>query len=78
MFKADFAYKTKPKLVKQLEYCDKEENQIPYAVIIGSDEVARGEVRIKDMRLTTDDKELKMGVIVKRSDLVAELKKRLQ
>ncbi len=70
-------YKSKPKLVKQFEFCEKEENQIPWTVIIGSDEVAKGLVRIKDQNLVTDDPNLKNGVLVSRSDLVMELKKRL-
>jgi histidyl-tRNA synthetase len=71
-------YKAKPKLIKQFEYCDKEENQIPFMVIIGSDEVARGECRIKEMSLQTDDPNLKMGALVKRSELIAQLKARLE
>ena len=74
---ADFQYKSKPKLLKQFEYCDKSENQIPWAVIVGGDEIARGEVRIKDMLSKSDDPAIKSGVLVKRADLVAELKTRL-
>ncbi|KAI3647313.1 hypothetical protein MP228_007534 [Amoeboaphelidium protococcarum] len=75
---ADFMYKNKPKLPKQFDYCDKSENQIPWCVIIGSDEVKNGQVRIKDMKLMTDDPAIKMGVLVKREDLVQELASRLK
>ena len=75
---ADFQYKAKPKLLKQFEHCDKEENQIPWMVIIGSDEVQQGKCRIKNMLQKSDDPDAKMGVLVDRTDLVAEIKKRLQ
>lgn len=73
--KADFMYKAKPKLLKQFEHCDKKENQIPWMIIIGSDEVAKGKVRIKSM--TLKDTEQKDGDLVDRKDMVNEMKKRL-
>ena len=73
---ADFLYKTKPKLMKQFEHCEKEENQIPWMVILAPEEWNRGEVKIKDMNLPADHPETS-GVVVAVKDLVAEMKKRL-
>jgi histidyl-tRNA synthetase len=73
--KADFMYKSKPKLLKQFEFCDKEEHQIPWMIIIGSDELAKGQVRIKNMQ--RKEPEHKEGDLVYRSEMVTELKKRL-
>ena len=70
-------YKAKPKLLKQFDYCDKEENQIPWMVIIGSDEVKEGKVRVKNMKQKSDDPNEKNGVLMDRSQLVQELKNRL-
>ncbi|KAI8148010.1 hypothetical protein BJV82DRAFT_314251 [Fennellomyces sp. T-0311] len=72
--KASFMFKNKPKLEKQWAMCEKD--QIPFAVIIGQDEVDANQVRIKDMRVK--DKSQGSGVALERSNLVAELKKRLK
>lgn len=74
---ADFSYKSKPKLVKQFDHCNKDDNQIPWAVIIGSDEVAQGMVRIKNMMDKVEDPKLKMGELVERKKLIPELIKRI-
>ena len=66
-------YKTKPKLQPQFTVCDRD--QIPFAVIIGKDELDRGEVKIKDMR--SKEQGEGGGVIVKRADMILELKTRL-
>ncbi|RIB10325.1 histidyl-tRNA synthetase [Gigaspora rosea] len=71
--KAEFMYKNKPKLQPQFSVCDRD--QIPFAVIIGRDELNRGEVRIKDMR--SKEQGEGGGASIKRSDMVNELKKRL-
>jgi histidyl-tRNA synthetase len=42
---AEFMHKLKPKLARQFEVLDKE--QIPYALIIGPDEIKDGLVNIK-------------------------------
>jgi histidyl-tRNA synthetase len=42
---AEFMHKLKPKLARQFEVLDKE--QIPYALIIGPDEVKDGLVNVK-------------------------------
>ncbi|CAG8631894.1 302_t:CDS:2, partial [Racocetra persica] len=71
--KAAFMYKNKPKLQSQFSVCDRD--QIPFAVIIGRDELNRGEVRIKDMR--SKEQGEGGGAFIKRSDMITELKKRL-
>ncbi|KAI7864187.1 histidyl-tRNA synthetase [Spinellus fusiger] len=71
--KAAFLFKKKPKLDKQWAACEKD--QIPLAVIIGRDELERGEVRIKDMR--SKDESQGGGVIVNRDDMVALLKEKI-
>lgn len=75
--KADFAYKAKPKLIKQFEHCDKDENQIPFVVILAGDEWSRGEVKIKEMSLPAGHPDV-AGVTVSMSALVDELKTRLE
>ncbi|CAG8547956.1 12056_t:CDS:2, partial [Racocetra fulgida] len=65
--------KNKPKLQSQFSVCDRD--QIPFAVIIGRDELNRGEVRIKDMR--SKEQGEGGGAFIKRSDMITELKKRL-
>ncbi|RIB03316.1 hypothetical protein C2G38_2288412 [Gigaspora rosea] len=72
--KAEFMYKNKPKLQPQFSVCDR--YQIPFAVIIGRDELNRGEVRIKDMR--SKEQGECGGASIKYSDMVNELKKRLR
>ncbi|CAG8790032.1 13851_t:CDS:10, partial [Dentiscutata erythropus] len=63
--KAEFMYKNKPKLQPQFSVCDRD--QIPFAVIIGRDELNRGEVRIKDMR--SKEQGEGGGASIKRSDM---------
>ncbi|KAI9503427.1 Cytoplasmic and mitochondrial histidine tRNA synthetase [Coemansia spiralis] len=70
----EFAYKVKPRQQSQYDACDN--NVIPWAVIIGKDEIEQGMVRIKNMVQKVEGE--KMGVLVKRADMVTELKKRLE
>ncbi|GAB5586326.1 Cytoplasmic and mitochondrial histidine tRNA synthetase [Umbelopsis nana] len=72
--KASYMFKVKPKLQKQFEMCDKD--QIPLCVIIGEDELAKGEVKIKDM--TSKDPSQAGGVTVKRSDMTQYIKDYLE
>ncbi|RIA97797.1 mitochondrial and cytoplasmic histidine-tRNA ligase Hrs1 [Glomus cerebriforme] len=72
--KAEFMYKAKPKLQPQFSVCDR--YQIPFAVIIGKDELNIGQVRIKDMR--SKEQGEGGGSSVKRSDMITELKRRLE
>ncbi|KAI8365969.1 histidyl-tRNA synthetase [Radiomyces spectabilis] len=72
--KASFLFKNKPKLDKQWAACEKE--HIPFAVIIGRDELDKGEIRLKDMRSKNEAQG--GGVTLQRADMVKELKARLQ
>ncbi|ORE09350.1 histidyl-tRNA synthetase [Rhizopus microsporus var. microsporus] len=71
--KASYMFKNKPKLDKQFAACDKD--MIPFAVIIGKDELDKGQVRIKDMR--SKDETQGGGVTIQRADMIQELKSRL-
>ncbi|KAJ2808892.1 Cytoplasmic and mitochondrial histidine tRNA synthetase [Coemansia guatemalensis] len=71
---AEFAYKVKPRLQSQYNTCDVD--VVPWAVLIGKDEVEQGVVLIKNMAEKVAGQE--RGVTVKRSEMVAELKKRLE
>ncbi|KAI8058148.1 mitochondrial and cytoplasmic histidine-tRNA ligase Hrs1 [Syncephalis plumigaleata] len=74
--KAEFMYKKKPKAAAQFNACNKD--RIPLAVIIGGEEVANGMVRIKDMRISSEERDEKdQGTLVARSDMVNELKRLL-
>lgn len=73
--KAEFAYKQKPKLPAQFKSA--ETNEVPFSVILGEDEQAKGQVRIKELGLEAGHAE-KDGVLVCLTDLVEELKQRLR
>ncbi|KAL0269022.1 UNVERIFIED_CONTAM: hypothetical protein PYX00_010766 [Menopon gallinae] len=66
--KAEQMYKQKAKLLQQLQYC--EERQIPIAVILGSSEISKGVVKIRNI-VTREEQE------VPRSELGDVLKKKL-
>jgi histidyl-tRNA synthetase len=70
--KASFMFKNKPKLEKQWNVCEKE--QIPFAVIIGKDELDNKQVRIKDMRQKSNQGG---GVVVERKEMIDVLKNKL-
>ncbi|KAL7318600.1 Cytoplasmic and mitochondrial histidine tRNA synthetase [Mucor circinelloides] len=70
---ASFTLKNKPKLEKQWLACEKE--QIPFAVIVGKDEIESGKVRIKDMRSKNSDQG--GGLVLDRKDMISELKKKV-
>ncbi|KAI8991087.1 histidyl-tRNA synthetase [Mycotypha africana] len=71
--KASYMFKNKPRLDKQFDVCEKE--MIPFAVIIGKDELEKGEVRIKDMRSKNEAQG--GGVTVVRADMIKEIQSRL-
>ncbi|XP_066597424.1 histidine--tRNA ligase-like [Prorops nasuta] len=66
--KAEHSYKKNPKLLAQLQHC--EENGIPFAIILGEGELARGEVTLREIPTRTETS-------VKRDCLIQELRKRL-
>ncbi|KAJ2412899.1 Cytoplasmic and mitochondrial histidine tRNA synthetase [Coemansia sp. IMI 209128] len=71
---AEFAYKVKPRPQAQYDACDSA--IIPWAVIIGKDEIGQGTVKIKNMAQKVEEE--KGGVTVPRANMIAELKQRLQ
>ncbi|KAM5433921.1 Cytoplasmic and mitochondrial histidine tRNA synthetase [Microsporum ferrugineum] len=73
--KAEFSYKVKPKLPAQFKAA--ESNNVPFAVILGEDELAAGQVRVKEMGLPDGHPE-KEGILVDITSLVAEIKKGLE
>ncbi|KAL2413611.1 Histidine-tRNA ligase, mitochondrial [Exophiala dermatitidis] len=73
--KVEFTYKKKPK--PQVQFKNAEQAGAPFAVILGEDEQARGEVRVKEMGLPDGHPE-KEGVLVKIADLAGELTKRVE
>ncbi|KAI5927682.1 histidyl-tRNA synthetase, class IIa [Camillea tinctor] len=73
--KAEFLYKVKPKLPNQFKAA--EVNGVPFAVVLGEDELAQGKVRIKEMGLPEGHPD-KDGVLVNLSEVAEELKQRLK
>ncbi|KAL9604801.1 MAG: hypothetical protein Q9219_000249 [cf. Caloplaca sp. 3 TL-2023] len=73
--KAEFSYKLKPKLPGQFKAADM--NGVPFAVILGEDEEKAGKVKIKELGLPEGHPE-KDGVMVNKTDLVQEVRLRLQ
>lgn len=72
--KAEFSYKLKPKLPQQFKAA--EQGGVPFAVILGEDELAAGKVRIKEMGLEEGHPE-KEGVLVDLATLTTEVKARV-
>lgn len=64
----------KPKLPAQFKSA--EQNGVPLAVILGEDELARGEVKLKEMGLPEEHPE-KNGVTVAVENLANEVQKKL-
>ncbi|KAK2849626.1 Cytoplasmic and mitochondrial histidine tRNA synthetase [Arthroderma sp. PD_2] len=73
--KAEFSYKVKPKLPAQFKAA--ESNNVPFAVILGEDELAAGQVRVKEMGLPDGHPE-KEGLLIDIATLPAEIKKGLE
>lgn len=71
---AEFLYKVKPKLPNQFKAA--EVNGVPFAIILGEDELAQGKVKIKEMGLSDDHPE-KEGVLVNLSEIAQEVRQRL-
>ncbi|KAL7029405.1 hypothetical protein ACKWTF_006230 [Chironomus riparius] len=59
--KAEHSYKSNPKLLVQLQYC--EEQQIPFALVLGDSELERGIVKFRDV-LTRKEQELPIDNLV--------------
>jgi len=72
--KAEFLYKVKPKLPNQFKAA--EVNGVPFAIVLGEEEVKNGQVKIKEMGLPETNPE-KEGVLVSVDNLVNEVRTRL-
>ncbi|KAI5293521.1 Cytoplasmic and mitochondrial histidine tRNA synthetase [Ascosphaera acerosa] len=73
--KAEFAYKVKPRLPNQFKAA--EQNHVPFAVILGEDELKANKVRVKEMGLPDGHPE-KDGVLVDLDALPAVVKQKLR
>lgn len=71
---AEFSHKVKPKLPQQ--FASAEKNGVPFAVVLGEDEMKEGKVKIKEMGLPEGHAE-KNGVDVELTKLVEEIKRRI-
>ncbi|OAA57570.1 histidyl-tRNA mitochondrial precursor [Niveomyces insectorum RCEF 264] len=73
--KAEFVAKTKPRLPQQFKAAE----DVPLGVILGEDELAQGQVRLKVLNAGGPDAadEKDRGQLVSQDDLVAEIKKLL-
>ncbi|KAF2182254.1 histidyl-tRNA synthetase [Zopfia rhizophila CBS 207.26] len=71
--KAEFVWKQKPRL--QAQFKAAENGRVPWAVILGEDELKDGKVKIKEMGLLDGHPE-KDGVLVEKVQLAQELKRR--
>lgn len=72
--KAEFSWKVKPKLPQQFKQA--ETGGVPFAIILGEDELNDGKVKIKQMGLPDGHPE-KDGVLIEKSNMVEEVKRRV-
>jgi histidyl-tRNA synthetase len=72
--KAEYLWKTKPKLQNQFKAA--ENGKVPWAIILGDDELKAGKIKIKEMGLPDGHPE-KDGVVVEKARLVDEIQTRL-
>lgn len=70
----EMLHKVKPKL--QAQFKAAEANKVPFAVILGEEELAAGQVRLKQMGLSDSHPE-KEGVLVAITELPGEIRRRL-
>lgn len=75
MNQAEFLYKVKPKVPQQFKAA--EANGVPFAIFLGDDEVAQGNVKIKEMGLRDGHPE-KEGILVSLDRMVDEVRTRLE
>merc|ERR1712200_182365 len=66
--RTEHSYKKNPKLLSQLQYC--EENSIPLAVMVGTSELEKGVVKLRDVATRAETE-------VTREDLVSTVRGRL-
>ena len=72
--KAEFSWKVKPKLPQQFKAA--ENNGVPFAIILGDDELADGKCKIKELGLPEGHPE-KDGVLIDMAKLESEVKARI-
>ena len=72
--KAEFSWKVKPKLPAQFKAA--ENNGVPFAIILGDDELAAGQCKFKEMGLAEGHPE-KDGVLINMTNLESEVKARI-
>ncbi|KAF1989676.1 histidyl-tRNA synthetase [Aulographum hederae CBS 113979] len=72
--KAEFSWKVKPKLPAQFKQA--ESGGVPFAVILGEDELAQGKVKLKEMGLPEGHSE-KDGIMVDMKELPSVLRTKL-
>ncbi|KAG7293127.1 hypothetical protein NEMBOFW57_003173 [Staphylotrichum longicolle] len=72
--KAEFLYKVKPKLQNQFKAA--EAGGVPFALILGEDELAQGKAKFKEMGLP-EDHPLKEGELISLDNLIEEVQTRL-
>lgn len=72
--KAEFSWKVKPKLPAQFKAA--EANGVPFAIILGDDELAEGKCKIKEMGLPEGHPE-KDGVLIDMATLESEVRERI-
>ncbi|KAI1001283.1 Histidine--tRNA ligase [Podosphaera aphanis] len=73
--KAEFLYKVKPKLPNQFRAA--ELNGVPFCIVVGDEELAKGQVKIKELGLRDGHPE-KEGVLVNLTEIVPEVHQRLR
>jgi histidyl-tRNA synthetase len=73
--KAEFSWKVKPKLPQQFKAA--EVNGVPFAIILGDDELAAGKCKIKEMGLPEGHSE-KDGVLIEMAKLEDEVRERVR
>jgi len=72
---AELSWKVKPRLPQQFKAA--ENGQVPFAIIIGEDEIKQGKVKVKELGLEEGHPE-KEGVLVSLEGLVEDIKTRLE
>ncbi|KYK61366.1 histidyl-tRNA synthetase [Drechmeria coniospora] len=73
--RAEYSPKVKPKLPQQFKAA--EDRDVPLGIILGQDEMAAGQVRLKQLGQTDAQGDDKLGKLVNIDDLAAEVKKML-
>lgn len=74
--KAEFMFKSKPKLAKQFDQVEKD--RIPFAVLVAPEELKQGLVRVKQQGLGKEEGEKQgQGILMPLGEVVDYLRKKL-